>query len=111
MTFNYDGTARPEQALNAGLNRAANAVTNGGKVHMPGEFNFILAYLKRTQDVLQRAARFVPDFHKSVWGKWKKRRKLSIRERKRAGKYQPAQKPVREAGFAAYQYDEYEDYV
>lgn len=109
--FNHDGTARPEQALNAGLNRAANAVTNGGKLHMPGEFNFILDYLKRTQDLIQRQARFVPDFHKSVWGKWKKRRKLAIRERKRAGEYHPEQKPHREHGDAAYKYDEYEEYV
>jgi hypothetical protein len=109
MTLEYDGAARPEQTLNSVLNRAANAATNGKHIHMPGEFNFIVAYLKRTQDVLQRAARFVPDFHKSVWGKWKKRRKLSLRERKKEGKYHPSPKPVREAGFAAYQYDEYDD--
>jgi hypothetical protein len=97
--------------LNGGITRAANDVTGGKTLHMPGEFNFILNYLRRTQDILQRAARFVPDFHKSMWGKWKKRRKLSLRERKRAGKYQPAQKPRKEHGDAAYRYDEYDEFI
>ena len=111
MTFNYDGTSRPEHALNVALVKAANDVTGGKRLPMPGEFNFILNYLKRTQDTIQRHARILPTHHKAVWGKWKKRRKLAKRERKKTETHGPVQKPRKEHGDAAYRYDEYDEYV
>jgi len=71
-------------------------------------FQPLLTHGKRLQLAEYQAYNSTPEGHKFLWSKRKKRRKTLLQNRKKEGKYHPKSRPKREAGFAAYRYDENE---
>ena len=107
--FNRENYHTPDIGLEVSLKRIAQSEIRGSNLNLPPLFGRTFDVLLRIQRIVRTAARIIPTHHKSIWGKWKKRRKLSLRDRKKEKNYGPVQKPRREDGDAAYRYDEWED--